>query len=78
MIIVDNLFDNWKTGKESPQKGEVILVYDPSFHTLRCVRYDNQVLMDEHRWINLMVFQAGLVDIYLESSAQPFPNYNLI
>ena len=67
MLIVDNLFDNWKTGKEPPQEGAVILVYDPLFHTLRCVKYDNQVLMAEHRWINLMVFQTSLVDIYLEA-----------
>jgi len=66
-IIVDNLFDNWKTGKETPQEGEVILLYDPSFHTLRCAKYDNQILMAEQRWINLMVFQTSLVDIYLEA-----------
>ena len=66
-IIVDNLFDDWKTGKEPPQEGEVILLYDPSFHTLRCAKYDNQILMAEQRWINLMVFQTSLVDIYLEA-----------
>lgn len=65
-IIVDNLFDDWKTGKEPPQVGEVILLYDPVFHTLRCAKYDNQILMAEQRWINLMKFQANLVDIYLE------------
>lgn len=66
-IIVDNLFDDWKTGKEPPQEGEVILLYDPSFHTLRCAKYNNQILMAEQRWINLMVFQTSLVDIYLEA-----------
>lgn len=66
-IIVDNLFDDWKTGQESPQKGEVILLYDPVFHTLRCAKYDNQILMARQRWINLMVFQTSLVDIYLEA-----------
>ena len=66
-IVVDNLFDGWKTGQESPQKGEVILLYDPVFHTLRCAKYDNQILMARQRWINLMVFQTSLVDIYLEA-----------
>lgn len=66
-IIVDNLFDDWKTGKEPPQEGEVILLYDPLFHTLRCAKYDNQILMAEQRWINIMMFQTSLVDIYLEA-----------
>ena len=78
MIMVDNLFYDWKTGKESPQKGEVILVYDPLFHTLRCAKYDNQIFMAEQRWINLMEFQASLVDIYRKASVQPLPNYNPI
>ena len=62
-IIVDNLFDDWKTGKELPQEGEVILVYDPAFHRIACVKYDHHVLMNEHRWINLMEFQSRLMDI---------------
>lgn len=66
-IIVDNLFDSWHPGKEPPQVGEVILLYDPLFHTLRCAKYDNQILMAEQRWINLMEFQTNLVDIYLEA-----------
>lgn len=65
-IIVDNLFDNWKTSKEPPQEGEVILLYDPVFHTLRCAKYDNQVLVAGQRWINLMVFQTSIVDVNLE------------
>ena len=78
MIIVDNLFNDWKTGKDPPQKGEVILVYDPLFHTLRCAKYDNQIFMAEQRWINLMAFQTSLMDIYRKASVQPLPNYNPI
>lgn len=51
MIIEDNIFATWNSDKEIPQNGSTILLYDPLFHRLCCVRYEGQLLFDEQRWI---------------------------